>query len=108
MTRRVSGPLRGVLGALAAALGLLVAACREGDGGPAATVPAAQVIQRHADSLMAIPGVVGVYECQTHGRTVIRVMLAAKADSTLRRIPRRLEGYAVETEVSGKLEPMHH
>ena len=77
MSRRASGLLRRVLGALAASLGLLVAACRKGDSGPAATVPAAQVIQRHADSLMAIPGVVGVYEGRTHGRTVIRVMLAA-------------------------------
>jgi hypothetical protein len=34
-------------------------------------------------------------------------MLAAKADSTLRKLPQTLAGYAVETEVTGKLEPMH-
>jgi hypothetical protein len=99
--------LRGVLGGLVAAVALLMAACRRGDSGPAATFPAARVIERHAGSLMAIPGVVGVYEGLTRGRTVIRVMLAAKADSTLRRIPRRLDGYPVEVEVSGPIEPMH-
>jgi hypothetical protein len=96
-----------VLAALATAIALLVAACRKDAGGAAPTLTAARVIELHADSLMAIPGVVGVYEGRSHGKTVIRVMLAAKADSTLRKLPQTLAGYAVETEVTGKLEPMH-
>jgi len=104
VTRSARMLLAGVLVAIAA---LLLAACRNGDSGPAPTMPAAGVIERHSDSLMAIPGVVGVYEGQTRGRTVIRVMLLAKVDSTLRRIPRQLEGYPVEVEVGGPIEPMH-
>ena len=69
-------------------------------------VSAARVIETHAAEIMAIPGVVGVYQGVTRGDTVIRVMLAANADSTRRRLPRMLEGYRVETEVSGPIEPM--
>ena len=107
MTRSARILLPGLLSALVAITALLLAACRKGDGGPAPALPAARVIERHADSLMAIPGVVGVYEGQTRGRTVIRVMLVAKADSTLRRLPRQLDGYPVEVEVGGPIEPMH-
>jgi hypothetical protein len=106
MTRRVRISIRGLLVALAASFALLLAACRRGGGGPAPALPAARVIERHADSLMAIPGVVGVYEGLTRGRTVIRVMLATQADSTVRRVPRWLDGYPVEVEVSGPIEPM--
>ena len=108
MTRPSRILLPGVLGALVAIAALLLAACHKGDGGPAPAIPAARVIERHADSLMAIPGVVGVYEGQTRGRTVIRVMLVARVDSTLRRIPRLLDGYPVEVEVGGPIEPMRH
>ena len=106
MTRGLRALWRRVLVALATAIALLVAACRKDAGGPVPTLTAARVIELHADSLMAIPGVVGVYEGRSHGKTVIRVMLASRADSTLKRLPRQLEGYAVETEVTGKLEPM--
>jgi hypothetical protein len=58
---------------------------------------------------MGIPGVVGVYEGRARGgETVIRVMLAARSDSTRRRIPRRLDGYRVEVEVSGPIVPLGH
>ena len=78
-----------------------------GGGGGTPTVTAARAIELHADSLMAIPGVVGVYEGRSKsGETVLRVMLAARSAEAERRIPRRLEGYRVEIEVSGKLEPM--
>ena len=101
--------LRKAVAALAVGLfALVLAVCRRGDTAPAPELTAARVIELHAASLMSLPGVVGVYEGRGHGgETVIRVMLAAKADSTLRRIPRRLGGYRVETEVSGPIEPMH-
>jgi hypothetical protein len=79
---------------------------------PAAETTADQslslVIARNATKLMGIPGVVGVYEGQSDGRPVLRVMVLSRADSTMERIPKSLEGYAVEVEVSGPIKPMNH
>lgn len=69
-------------------------------------MPAAQVIEARSPALMAIPGVVGVYEGVSRGDKVIRVMLATDADSTRRKLPKRLDGYRVEIEVTGPIEPM--
>jgi hypothetical protein len=71
------------------------------------TVTAAQAIALHSDSIMAIPGVVGLYEGRTDkGETVIRVMLAQRTRETVRKLPRKLEGYRVEVEESGPITPM--
>jgi len=88
------------------ALGLLLLiGCRGGEAPPAR--PAAAVIAAHAESLLAIPGVVGLYQALgARGDTVLRVMVVTGADSTRRRIPRRLEGWRVELEVGGRIEPM--
>jgi len=106
-----------------AALALLAAGCQARAPEPAASsapspAPAAEstatdhslslVIARNATTLMGIPGVVGVYEGATDGRPVLRVMVVARADSTLKRIPRTLEGYEVEVEVGGPIKPMDH
>src|SRR5437899_2385949 len=91
-------------GALLMGLVLLATGCVSRGEHPVAA--AADVLSRHAAELMSIPGVVGVYEGLSRRDTVIRVMLASGADSTRQRIPRRLEGYRVETEVSGPIEPM--
>jgi len=94
-----------------ALLALVLAACR-GDGpggsgsGGAPKLSAAEVIAAHSASLMAILGVTGVYQGESHGRTVLRVMVYSSADSSYRRIPRRIEGYPVEIEVSGYIRPM--
>lgn len=73
----------------------------------APTMTAAQAIERHTASLLAIPGVTGVYEGRTdQGETVLRVMLVARSEEAERRIPRTLEGYRVEIEVSGEIVPM--
>ena len=80
----------------------------DGSGGSAAppSQPAARIIEASADSLMAIPGVVGVYEGRSGQETVIRIMLAARSDSLVRRLPKRLGDYRVELEVTGRIEPM--
>ena len=67
---------------------------------------AAQAIELHADSLMALPGVVGVYEGESGGEPVLRVMMAERSEESERRIPRRLEGYRVEVEITGRIQPM--
>ena len=71
------------------------------------TVTAAQAIALHSDSIMSIPGVVGLYEGRTDkGETVIRVMLADRTREAMRMVPRKLEGYRVEVEESGPIQPM--
>jgi len=115
------GTLRRLLGAVAGAMALLVGACQgrapktaetPGDAATAAPadtaagLPPALAIARHAEELMSIPGVVGVYEGETGGQPVLRVMVLARADSIVRRVPKTLEGYPVEIEVSGPIKPM--
>ena len=108
--RTIAGIVRGAL----VACGLPVLAllgCADGGGGeePAPTMTAAQVIAAHDDSLLALPGVVGVYEGRNDaGVTVIRVMLAEATPETERQIPRRLDGYPVEIEITGRIEPLGH
>ena len=65
------------------------------------------VIARNATMLMGIPGVVGVYEGETAGKPVLRVMVVAREDSILNRLPKTLEGYDVEVEVGGPIKPMN-
>ena len=110
-----------VAGAIAM-IGMLAAGCQARAPEPAAepapsSAPAAEpaqdqslslVIARNATTLMGIPGVVGVYEGETEGKPVLRVMVLSRADSTLKRIPKTLEGYDVEVEVSGPIKPMNH
>ena len=107
---------------LAAVLSLLAAGCQQRASEPAATAspppaPAAEhasdqslslVIARNATTLMGIPGVVGVYEGETAGKPVLRVMVVAREDSILKKLPRTLEGYDVEIEVGGPVRPMNH
>jgi hypothetical protein len=89
---------------------LALAGCGGSGDGRANGTPsltAAQAIALHSDSLLAVPGVVGLYEGRSSaGETVIRIMLAKRSAETERRLPRRLEGYRVEVEVSGPIEPM--
>ena len=110
------------LAVIAAAVALISAGCqaRTSESGTASTpapAPAAEhapdqslslVIARNATTLMGIPGVVGVYEGETAGKPVLRVMVVAREDSILNRLPRTLEGYDVEVEVGGPIKPMNH
>ena len=89
---------------LALPFALALPACAP--SGPPPGEPAADVIAMSADSLMAIPGVEGVYEGLSGRETVIRIMLAKRTDSLVRRLPKRLGGYRVELEFGGPIEPM--
>ena len=109
--RTIAGIVRGALVACGLPV-LALVGCADGGPGdqePVPTMTAAQVIAAHDDSLLALPGVVGVYEGRNDaGVTVIRVMLAEATPETERRIPRQLEGYPVEIEITGRIEPLGH
>ena len=67
------------------------------------------VLADHADRLMAIPGVVGVYVgLLNDGKTpCLKVMLGKKDQALERAIPRTIEGHPVVTEVTGEIRPMN-
>jgi hypothetical protein len=65
------------------------------------------VLQRHTDGLMALPGVVGVYQGLTEdGRACIRVIVVQLTPELERSIPKSLDGYPVEIEAGGPIRPL--
>jgi len=75
--------------------------------GPQAMMNIDEVIKKHADSLMTIPGVVGVYHgLDEKGSSCLKVMVIKINPEVERRIPKMLEGYAVVIEESGEIRPM--
>lgn len=95
-----------VAGALAACSGSRrPAGQREGSGAPVAVRSIDEVLKAHTDSLMALPGVVGTAIGLCDGERCIKVLLADSTVATKARIPARLEGYRVVTEVTGTIRP---
>ncbi len=64
-----------------------------------------EVLAQYTDSLMALPGVVGTAVAQCDQERCIKVLLDNASDETKARIPTRLDGYRVVTEVSGTIRP---
>jgi hypothetical protein len=64
-----------------------------------------EVLAAHTDSLMALPGVVGVAVGLCDGTPCIHVFLSDSRDAVRRRIPSRIKGYSVKAEVTGPIEP---
>lgn len=62
-----------------------------------------QVLERHADDLMRIEGVIGVGQALCEGEPCIRVYLAT--DSVRQDVPAKLDGYIVSTVVTGVVRP---
>src|SRR5205814_1331323 len=71
---------------------------------PAAPMrPIAEVFAAHSDSLMRLPGVVGVGIGRCGDAPCIKVMAAHSSSELIARLPKRLEGYAVELQVTGPI-----
>jgi hypothetical protein len=68
--------------------------------------PIDEVLAAYGDSLMTLPGVVGtaVALCE-RGEQCIKVLLEDSRPETTSRIPSRIEGYRVITEVAGSIRP---
>jgi hypothetical protein len=66
------------------------------------------VLAAHDKELLAIPDVVGVYVGTLEDRRTLclKVMLARQNAEAERKVPRTIEGYAVITEVTGKIRPL--
>lgn len=65
------------------------------------------VIKKHAHSLMAIPGVVGLYHgLNEDGSSCLKVMVKKMTPEVQGRIPKTVEGYSVVIEETGEIRPM--
>ncbi len=65
------------------------------------TVKIREVLKRHTDELMSVPGVVGVAEGEFQGRPCIKVFVMDKTQELLRQIPETIEGFLLQIEESG-------
>jgi len=66
------------------------------------------VIKTHGDSLMKIPGVAGVYAgLKDDSIPCIKVMIEKDDPALIAKIPKSLDGFPVEVEVTGRIEPMN-
>jgi len=97
--------------ALCVLVACALAACRSRppvEGGPPVPErPIVEVLAAHTPALMALPGVVGTYQgARPDGSSVIVVMVAERSRELQRRIPKTLEGWPVEIEVTGEIRAM--
>lgn len=68
------------------------------------------VLADHDKSLLARPGVVGVYVgLMPDEKTPCLVIMLQRADPQLERsLPKQLEGHPVRLEISGEIRPLEH
>jgi len=65
-----------------------------------------EVLKRHTDELMAVPGVVGVAEGESHGKPCIRVFVVDSHSEALKHLPENIEGYLLNIEESGEFRAL--
>jgi len=66
----------------------------------------AEVMKRHAEELLAIPGIAILYESETEdGSPCIKIGLAEDTPEIRAEIPDSLEGYPVVVVDTGSIEP---
>lgn len=85
----------------------LLAACSHTPKSAAAKADIKDVLAKHEPELLSISGVVGVYVDVLPDRKTkcLKVLLAREDPLVQRRVPKELDGYKVETEVSGQIRP---
>jgi len=65
-----------------------------------------EVLREHTGELMAVPGVVGVAEGESHGKPCIRVFVVDSNSEALKLLPENLEGYLLNIEESGEFRAL--
>ena len=65
-----------------------------------------QVLRKHTDSLMALPGVIGTAEGEQDGKPCIVVMVAELINESKVQIPAELGGYPVDIRVTGEFKAL--
>jgi hypothetical protein len=69
------------------------------------TRPIEVVLAAHTPALMRIPGVTGTAQSLCAGAPCIHVLVIEATPDLRRRVPERIEGYAVELQVTGMIRP---
>lgn len=65
------------------------------------------VIKQYSDSLMSIPGVVGLYHgLDDRDSTCLKVMVKQQTPELEQKIPKQIEGYPVIIEETGEIRPL--
>ena len=64
------------------------------------------VLKKHTDKLMAIPGVVGTAQGLYKDKPCIKVYVTKKTDEIKRKIPKTIEGFYVDVEVTGEFRAL--
>ena len=64
------------------------------------------VLKRHTDELMAVPGVVGIAEGLSQGRPCIKVFVVDKNSGVVRQIPESIEGCLIQVEESNEFRAL--
>lgn len=65
------------------------------------------VLKRHADKLMAVPGVLGVGEGKTRGKQCICIFVVDSKSERLKCLPDNLDGYPVRIKESGEFRALN-
>jgi len=65
-----------------------------------------EVLKRHTDELMAVPGVVGIAEGLSQGKPCIKVFVVDRNSKLLRQIPETIEGFLLQIEESGEFRAL--
>lgn len=69
--------------------------------------PIADVLAAHTPELMRMPGVTGTYQgARPDGSPVIRILVERATRELAERLPKSLEGWPVEIEVSGPIRAL--
>ncbi len=90
-------------GLLIACLALAGGSCTPSNREKSPPPSVTQVLQRHTDSLMKLPGVVGTAEGSCAGRPCILVLVERLTPSLQKMIPSVLDGVPVETRETGRI-----
>ncbi len=64
------------------------------------------VLQEHTDELMSMPGVVGTAQSLCDDKPCIKVYVLELTPELEKKIPKNLEGYAVDIEVTGEIRAL--
>ncbi len=64
------------------------------------------VLKKHTDKLMAIPGVVGTAQGLYKDKPCIKVYVTKKTAEIKRKIPKTIEGFYVDVEVTGEFHAL--
>ena len=65
-----------------------------------------EVLEASQDSIMALPGVVGVGQGECDGSPCIQVLVAESTPELLKRIPPEIEGYPVAVLETGEFRAL--